>query len=149
MPDQILQAVRHVYIAGLHIVPFLAMSDNKPMSEDSALKDPPRAHRGGMTLEQLRVRRGDILRGAAAHDATNVRIFGSVARGEADARSDVDFLVDVPPECRGFDFFGVLDELREALEALLGCKVDVVSIRGIAPQTQAIADQIRREAVLL
>jgi len=79
-----------------------------------------------------------------------VRIFGSVTRGDAGAGSDVDFLVDVPREYRGFDFFGVLDETREALEALLGRKVDVISIRGTAaPQARHIADRIRQEAVPL
>lgn len=103
----------------------------------------------GMTLAQLRARRDEILRIAAAHDVTNVRIFGSGARGEADGRSDVDFLVDLPPDRRGFDYFGALDEIREALEAALGCHVDVLSIRVVAPESGAVADTIQRDAVPL
>jgi predicted nucleotidyltransferase len=106
--------------------------------------------RSAITLAQLRARRNDIVRIAAAHGAANVRVFGSVARGDASAGSDVDFLVDVPQEYRGFDFFGVLDETREGLEALLGCKVDVISIRGAAaPLARPMAEHIRQEAVPL
>ena len=54
----------------------------------------PAAH--SPTLEELRAKRHEILRVAAAHRVTNLRVFGSVARGNAAARSDVDFLVDVP-----------------------------------------------------
>ncbi len=79
----------------------------------------------GLTLEDLRARRAEILRIAAEHDAFNVRVFGSVARGEARPGSDVDFLVDIETERRGFEFFGLLEDLRRALEELLGCPVDV------------------------
>ncbi len=81
--------------------------------------------RRGLTLNDLRARREDILQIASAHGARNVRIFGSVARGEAGPESDVDFLVDVETDCRGFEFFGLLEDLRRALEDLLGCPVDV------------------------
>lgn len=47
------------------------------------------------TLEDLRARREEILRIAAAHDASNVRVFGAVARGEASEKSRVEFLVDI------------------------------------------------------
>ena len=46
----------------------------------------------------LREKRDDILRIAARHGASNVRVFGSVARGEADESSDIDFLVDLAPD---------------------------------------------------
>jgi predicted nucleotidyltransferase len=77
------------------------------------------------TLEALRGRRREILRIAAAHDASNVRVFGSVARGDADAASDIDFLVDVVTDKRGFEYFALLDDLEQALEDLLGFRVDV------------------------
>jgi predicted nucleotidyltransferase len=49
-----------------------------------------------MTLQELRTtKRDEILRVAAKRGARNVRVFGSVARGESDARSDIDFLVDL------------------------------------------------------
>jgi uncharacterized protein len=79
----------------------------------------------GLTLEDLRARREEILRIAAAHGARNVRVFGSLARGEAGPESDIDLLVDIDTDRRGFEFFGLLEDLRRALEELLGRPVDV------------------------
>ncbi len=75
-----------------------------------------------MDLELLvKSRREDILRLAAQHGAYNIRIFGSVARGEAGPESDVDLLVDFEPGRSLLDRIG----LGQDLEDLLGCKVDV------------------------
>lgn len=79
----------------------------------------------GLTLDDLRAKREEILRIAARHGARNVRVFGSVARGEAGPQSDIDFLVEVTPDLRGLEYFGALEELRRDLEALLGHPVDV------------------------
>ena len=79
-------------------------------------------------MEFLRRHREEIQRVAAAHDAFNVRVFGSVARGEASLDSDVDLLVDIASEVRGFAFFGTLYRLAAELSALLGVHVDVVSV---------------------
>ncbi len=77
-----------------------------------------------MDLEMLvKSRRDDILRLAAQHGAYNVRIFGSLARGEAGPTSDVDLLVDFEPGRSLLDHVGLWQDLEEAL----GCKVDVVS----------------------
>lgn len=81
---------------------------------------------GTLTLEDLRARREEIVRIAAAHGASNVRVFGSVARGAADAASDVDVLVDLATDAEGFAYFGVLEDLRRALADLLGHDLDVV-----------------------
>jgi len=106
--------------------------------------------RGGVTLEQLRQRREEILQVAAAHGARHVRIFGSVARGQAHSSSDVDLLVDLTTDADGFAYFGVLEELRRALENLLGRGVDVVELRGpFSPRGQRMAERIRQEAVAL
>ncbi len=78
-------------------------------------------------MEELRKRREDILRIAAQHGAKNVRVFGSVARGEATAESDVDFLVELEPGRSLFDLGGLLMDLRD----LLGREVDVVTERGL------------------
>ena len=75
----------------------------------------------------LETRKKDILALAARHGATNVRVFGSVARNEADASSDVDFLVDMEPGRSLLDMGGLLMDL----EQLLGCNVDVVSEKGL------------------
>ena len=96
-----------------------------------------------MTLDQLRQQwKPAILRLAAQHGARNVRVFGSVVRGEATDASDLDLLVDMESGRSLFDFIG----LQQDLESTLGCKVDVVADGGISPYLQ---DQIYGEAVPL
>jgi predicted nucleotidyltransferase len=85
-------------------------------------------------------KRQDVLRIAGKYGARRVRIFGSVAHGEADSQSDVDFLVDLDPGRSLFDLGG----LQFELEALLGCPVDVVTERGLRPR---IRERMLREAV--
>lgn len=81
-----------------------------------------------MTTEQLvKSRREDILRVAARHGAHNIRVFGSVARGEAGEASDVDFLVEMEPGRSLLDLGG----LQAELESLLGRKVDVATEAGL------------------
>ena len=81
-----------------------------------------------MTTEQLvQSRREEILRIAAGHGARNVRVFGSVARGEASEESDIDFLVEMEPGRSLLDLGG----LQVELESLLGRSVDVVTERGL------------------
>jgi predicted nucleotidyltransferase len=81
-----------------------------------------------MTLEELRTaKREQILLLAAKHGARRVRVFGSVARGDADERSDVDFLVDLEPGRSLFDLGGLLMGLQD----LLGTQVDVVTEKGL------------------
>ena len=65
--------------------------------------------------ELLHQKRDDILAIAARHGARNVRVFGSVARGEADEASDVDFLVDLEPGRSLFDLGGLLMDLQALL----------------------------------
>ena len=73
--------------------------------------------------ELLGDKREDILRIARRHDALNIRIFGSVVRGEARADSDVGFGVDMGPNRTPFFPGGLLADLED----LLGCKVDIVT----------------------
>lgn len=81
-----------------------------------------------MTTDQLvKSKRDEILRVAARHGAHNVRVFGSVARGEAGEGSDVDLLVDLEPGRTGLDQAGLMLDLEE----LLGCRVDVVTEAGL------------------
>jgi uncharacterized protein len=94
------------------------------------------------TIEKLRGMRNEILRLAAEYGARNVRVFGSVARGEAEQASDVDFLVEFEPGRSLFDHGGLLMDLQE----LLGCKVDVVSEGGIRPRMR---ERVRKEAITL
>ncbi len=73
--------------------------------------------------EILKEKRERILSIAARHGARNVRIFGSMARGEATESSDVDFLIDLEPDRSLFDLSALLLDFEE----LLGRKVDVVT----------------------
>lgn len=94
-----------------------------------------------MTTEQLvKGRREEILRIAARHGAHNIRVFGSVARGEADEASDIDFLVEMEPGRSLLDLGGLQDEL----ESLLGRPVDVVTVRGLKAR---IRNVVLHEAV--
>jgi hypothetical protein len=96
-----------------------------------------------MTLQELRTRRRDAVLGLAAqHGAYNVRVFGSVARGESDPQSDVDFLVDLEPGRTISDLGGLLMDLQEAL----GAPVDVVTERGLRVR---VRERILAEAVVL
>lgn len=88
----------------------------------------------------VRERRGEILAVARAHGATDVRVFGSVARGEAGPQSDLDLLVTFGPEASAFARL----DLKEALETLLGVRVDVSSPAALH---RVIRDEILREAV--
>jgi uncharacterized protein len=92
--------------------------------------------------ELLQKRREDILRIAAQHGASHVRIFGSVARGEAKPDSDVDFLVELEPSRSLLDRVALIQDLEE----LLGRKVDVATDRGLR---QCLRDRILNEALLL
>jgi predicted nucleotidyltransferase len=96
-----------------------------------------------MSVEELlRTKRDEIRRIAWRHGAGNVRVFGSVARGEARTDSDVDFLIDVVSTPSSWFPAGlVLD-----LEGLLGRRVEVVTERALDAN---LRDQVLREAVPL
>lgn len=96
-----------------------------------------------MSLEELlQTKREDILRTAAKYGAYNVRVFGSVARGEADEQSDVDLLVNMEKGRSLLDLGGLLMDLED----LLGCKVDVVTEKGLR---ERIRERVLKEAVVL
>ncbi len=90
----------------------------------------------------LKEKREEILRICAKYGARNVRVFGSVARGEADATSDIDLLVELEPGRSLFDLGG----LQYELERVLGCRVDVVTERGLKERVRL---RVLKEAVPL
>jgi predicted nucleotidyltransferase len=90
----------------------------------------------------LREKKNEILRVAEKHGAHNVRIFGSVARGQADDQSDIDLLVSMDPGRSLLDHAALWLEMQQ----LLGQEVDVVSERGLKPR---IREHVLREARLL
>jgi predicted nucleotidyltransferase len=96
-----------------------------------------------MTLEELRRSKKDrILELASQYGAHNVRVFGSLARGEHGASSDIDFLVDLDPERTLMDLGGLLMELQDMLQA----RVDVATEEMLRPKAR---DQALRDALPL
>jgi predicted nucleotidyltransferase len=86
--------------------------------------------------------REDVQRIAAAHGADNVRVFGSIGRGEQDASSDLDLLVDMAEGRSLFDLIALSNDLEESL----GVDVDVVTEASLSPY---IRDRVLDEAVAL
>jgi predicted nucleotidyltransferase len=96
-----------------------------------------------MTVEQLiREKGADIRKIAARHGARNIRIFGSVARGDSSQGSDIDFLVDAGPGTSSWFPAGLILDLEE----LLGCRVEVVTEKGLNPY---LRERVLHEAVPL
>lgn len=91
----------------------------------------------------LQERRDEILEIALKHGAFNVRVFGSVARGEETENSDVDFLINYDIN-KISSWFPV--GLIHDLEDLLGRKVDVVTETGLK---ERIRDRVLRDCILL
>ncbi|MFB0533983.1 MAG: nucleotidyltransferase family protein [Anaerolineae bacterium] len=94
------------------------------------------------TDEVLKDKREEILRIAASHGARNVQVFGSLLRGQAGPDSDVDFLVKLDPGRSLLDLIAV----KQDLEDLLGCEVDVVTEAALSPY---IREQVLKEAASL
>lgn len=92
--------------------------------------------------EILKQKRAEVLKIAVKYKVKNLRIFGSVARGEDDAESDIDLLASFPEGFTLFDHAGLMLELED----LLGCKVDIISETGIR---ERIRDRVLDEAVPL
>ncbi|NOU41057.1 MAG: nucleotidyltransferase family protein [Methylotenera sp.] len=94
------------------------------------------------TLELIRSKKSDILAIATRHGAKNVRVFGSVARGEDTDTSDVDLLVSMEKNRTLYDLIGLQQEIQD----ILNRNVDVLTDRSINSYLQA---QILQEATLL
>jgi uncharacterized protein len=91
----------------------------------------------------LRERRADVLAAAARRGAWNLRVFGSVARGDHNDQSDIDFLVDFEPSRSLVDVAGLILDLQE----ILGVPVDVVEASTIRPGDEDIlADTVALES---
>jgi len=92
--------------------------------------------------ERVAQKRAEVLGAAARHGARNLRVIGSVARGEARPDSDLDLLVDLDKGRSLLDHAALVIEL----ETLLGCKVDVATEQGLRPR---VRDRVLAEAVPL
>jgi len=108
------------------------------------LRRPPRrmGRLTGPVGRRVRRRRHDMVAAAAAHGVRNLRVFGSVARGQDRPDSDVDLLVDLPP---GLGLFG-LGRVQDELEAILGTRVDLVPAQDLKPGVRA---RVEHELVAL
>lgn len=95
-----------------------------------------------VTLEALRAKQELVRAIAARHGASNLRIFGSVARGDTNEDSDLDVLIDIEEGRSLFDLVAI----KQDLEDLFACKVDVGTSRSLRPR---IKDRVLREAVPL
>ena len=104
-----------------------------------AMNSSPSRETGGnpRLSELVEAHKPDIRLLADRYGISNVRIFGSVARGDSHARSDIDFLVDIPREATLFD----LSRFRRELSALLGVEVDVVSSRALLPRDSDVLEE--------
>ena len=90
----------------------------------------------------LKGRREEVLRITSSHGARDVRVFGSLARGRAGPTSDVDVLVKLDPGRSLLDIIAI----KQDLEDLLGCDVDVVTEAAISPH---IREQVLKETISL
>lgn len=93
-------------------------------------------------IEVLRQHREEILIVAHQYHADNIRLFGSVARGDERLDSDIGFLVDFLPGSTLFDQIGLI----ESLSNKLGRRVDVISSRAL---NRHLAERIQQEAIAL
>jgi predicted nucleotidyltransferase len=99
----------------------------------------------GLAMDIMRLlleKRDDIRAVASKHGAFNIRIFGSVVRGEAGADSDIDFLIDAGPTTSSWFPAGLILDLEEILDR----RVEVVTEKALNPY---IRDYVLREAVPL
>ncbi len=93
-----------------------------------------------MNIGEVKAKREDILNIAKKHGAYNIRIFGSVVRGEAKQDSDLDVLIELEPNRSLFDHAALMVELQE----IMNCKVDVVTEKGLRAR---IRENILKEAM--
>jgi len=107
------------------------------MTDKAAVKSPP-------SLDDLRARREEIIALARRNKAFNVRVFGSVARGEATPESDVDLLVSMREGASMFDLVGLWLDLQE----MLGCEVSLIT-DDENPRRERFLQRVRKDAVPL
>jgi predicted nucleotidyltransferase len=95
-----------------------------------------------VTMADMKTRRDEILRVVAAHGGHDLRVFGSVARGDVTEGSDIDLLVRLNSDCSLIDHIA----LKHDLEDLLGQKVDLVTEDALH---RLVRDRILKEAVAI
>jgi len=107
------------------------------------MKDQINCNPYSLQLQKLiQAKRDEIVQICEKHGGYNVRLFGSVARGEADEKSDIDFLVDLGEHFSPWFPVGLIHDLED----LLGKKVDVVTVTGLK---ERIKYRVLKEAIKL
>lgn len=137
--DEVLAVERHGRLTGYYVP--VRGPDAGIGAAIARLREELRPRKAPLS-QQLGRRRAEILSIAVRYGAGNVRVFGSVARGEESLRSDLDLLVNFEPGRSLLDLIGLAQEL----EQMLGHKVDVVSEEGLSPY---LRDRILDEAIAL
>jgi uncharacterized protein len=106
-------------------------------------RQPGRLRRlSGPVGRRVRRHRQDLIAAAAAHGIQNLRVFGSVARGEDRPDSDLDLVADLPP---GLSLFG-LGRAEADLEAILGTRVDLIPAADLKP---GVRERVTRDLIQL
>ena len=96
-----------------------------------------------VTVKDILSRRDEIVAIATKHGASNLRVFGSVARGDNRGDSDLDILVHLDDDRSLLDHIALMQELEDTL----GCKVDVVEDDSI--KNRIVRDRVMSEAVAI
>lgn len=105
------------------------------------ITNPQQFKKYNMLIDQIHALKPQLIGLAAQHGASHLRVFGSVARGQERADSDVDFLVELP---RGYDLFGQRIPLMQGLSDMLHRKIDLVPEHEL---NRHLREQVLREAV--
>ncbi len=100
------------------------------------------ATRRRVTVAGLRSRREELVCAGRQHGISNIRVFGSVARGEADEHSDLDLLVDVAPGHGYFDMAGFALDVEDLMQVF----TQVATENGLKPR---IRERVLAEAIPL
>lgn len=94
------------------------------------------------TMEVVLRHRDRILEVAARHGATNVGVFGSVARGDATEESDIDFIVDIVHRRDHIMYFEQIGDMQREFAAITGYRVDVLDRLGVRPRDRDVIQGI-------
>lgn len=112
--------------------------DRRPGTLDRVTATPQHQSVEGAQLRALiETRKDEIEALADRYGISNIRLFGSVARGDSGPASDIDFLVDLPTDATLFDLAG----FRRELKAMLSVDVDVVSSRALLPRDRDVLEE--------
>jgi uncharacterized protein len=121
-----------------------ALTDAAGYDLELSLRRQPQRLRqlSGPVGRRLRRRRRDLIAAAEAHGVRNLRVFGSVARGEDRPDSDADILADLPA---GLSLFG-LARVEAELETILGSRVDLIPAADLKP---GVRERIEQDLIAL